>query len=66
MNPSHNKEKVATYNVNGINIRLPVLLKWLKNAEPDIVCLQALKAPQEKFPIDEINDAGYQAIWHWQ
>lgn len=58
--------KIATYNVNGINSRLPVLLKWLKNAEPDIVCLQELKASQEKFPIDEIKKAGYQAIWHGQ
>jgi len=58
--------KIATYNVNGINGRLPVLIKWLKKAGPDIVCLQELKAPQEKFPIAEINEAGYQAIWHGQ
>ncbi|SMP12532.1 MULTISPECIES: exodeoxyribonuclease III [Chryseobacterium] len=58
--------KIATYNVNGINSRLPVLLKWLKNAKPDIVCLQELKAQHEKFPIAEINQAGYQAIWHGQ
>jgi len=58
--------KIATYNVNGINSRLPVLLQWLKNAAPDIVCLQELKAPQEKFPIAEINKAGYQAIWNGQ
>lgn len=58
--------KIATYNVNGINGRLPVLLKWLSQAKPDIVCLQELKAPQEKFPIEEINAAGYQAIWKGQ
>lgn len=58
--------KIATYNVNGINGRLPVLLKWLSKAKPDIVCLQELKAPQEKFPIEEINAAGYQAIWKGQ
>lgn len=58
--------KIATYNVNGVNGRLPVLLQWLKEAEPDIVCLQELKAPQERFPIKEINDAGYQAIWKGQ
>lgn len=58
--------KIATYNVNGINGRLPVLLKWLSQAKPDIVCLQELKAPQEKFPIAEINAAGYQAIWKGQ
>ncbi len=58
--------KIATYNVNGINGRLPVLLQWLKEAAPDIVCLQELKAPQERFPLKEINAAGYQAIWHGQ
>src|SRR6186713_1923345 len=58
--------KIATYNVNGINGRLPVLLRWLKEAAPDIVCLQELKAPQEKFPLLAIQDAGYQAIWHGQ
>jgi exodeoxyribonuclease-3 len=58
--------KIATYNVNGVNGRLPVLLKWLEESSPDIVCLQELKAPQEKFPIDAIRDAGYQAIWHGQ
>lgn len=58
--------KVATYNVNGINGRLPVLLQWLQEARPDVVCLQELKAPQEKFPLKAIEDAGYQAIWHGQ
>src|SRR3982075_3697454 len=55
--------KIATYNVNGINGRLPVLLDWLREARPDVVCLQELKAPQEKFPSDAIRDAGYGAIW---
>jgi len=58
--------KLATYNVNGINGRLPVLLRWLKQAEPDVVCLQELKAPEERFPIAAIRDAGYEAIWHGQ
>lgn len=58
--------KLATYNVNGINGRLPVLLRWLKEAKPDVVCLQELKAPFDRFPLKEINDAGYQAIWHGQ
>lgn len=58
--------KIATYNVNGVNGRLPVLLRWLREASPDIVCLQELKAPQEKFPEQSILDAGYQAIWHGQ
>lgn len=58
--------KIATYNVNGVNGRLPVLLKWLKEAKPDIVCLQELKAPQDKFPGNAIKEAGYKAIWHGQ
>jgi exodeoxyribonuclease-3 len=58
--------KIATYNVNGVNGRLPVLLRWLETAKPDIVCLQELKAPQEKFPIEAVADAGYNAIWHGQ
>lgn len=57
---------IATYNVNGVNGRLPVLLRWLHEKQPDVVCLQELKAPQEKFPEKEINDAGYHAIWHGQ
>jgi exodeoxyribonuclease-3 len=55
--------KIATYNVNGINGRLPVLLEWLAEERPDVVCLQELKAPQEKFPAAAIRDAGYGAIW---
>lgn len=58
--------KIATYNVNGVNGRLPVLLRWLEEAAPDVVCLQELKAPQEKFPEAAIRDAGYGAIWHGQ
>jgi exodeoxyribonuclease III len=58
--------KIATYNVNGINGRLPVLLQWLNESKPDVVCLQELKAPQEKFPENAIKDAGYHAIWHGQ
>jgi len=58
--------KIATYNVNGVNGRLPVLLRWLAETQPDVVCLQELKAPQEKFPATAIRDAGYEALWHGQ
>jgi exodeoxyribonuclease-3 len=58
--------KIATYNVNGINGRLPVLLQWLNETSPDVVCLQELKAPEEKFPKEAIKNAGYHAIWHGQ
>jgi exodeoxyribonuclease-3 len=58
--------KVATFNVNGINSRLPVLLRWLTEIQPDIVCLQELKAPQDRFPEAAIRDVGYQSIWRGQ
>ncbi|SOC80484.1 exodeoxyribonuclease-3 [Salinimicrobium sediminis] len=58
--------KIATYNVNGINARLPVLLDWLEQESPDVVCLQELKAPDEKIPKHEIARSGYNAIWHGQ
>ena len=58
--------KIATYNVNGVNGRLPVLLRWLDQARPDVVCLQELKAPDDKFPAQALADAGYNAIWHGQ
>jgi len=57
---------IATYNVNGVNGRLPVLLRWLEETKPDVVCLQELKAPQENFPEKALQDAGYNAIWHGQ
>jgi len=57
---------IATFNVNGITSRLPALLQWLEEKQPDVACLQELKAPQEKFPEEAINAAGYQAIWHGQ
>lgn len=58
--------KIATYNVNGVNGRLPVLLRWLSESLPDVVCLQELKAPQEKFPQQAIEDIGYNAVWNGQ
>jgi|SRR5690242_11216057 exodeoxyribonuclease-3 len=58
--------KIATYNVNGVNGRLPVLLRWLGEAKPDIVCLQELKAPTERFPETDLKRIGYSSIWHGQ
>src|SRR6478736_4660492 len=58
--------RIATYNVNGINGRLPSLLGWLKEAAPDIVCLQELKTTDDKFPAAAIRAAGYGAVWHGQ
>ncbi|WP_428394412.1 exodeoxyribonuclease III [Lichenicoccus sp.] len=58
--------KIATYNINGINRRLPNLLRWLGQAAPDAVCLQELKAADAAFPADAIRDAGYGAVWRGQ
>jgi exodeoxyribonuclease-3 len=58
--------KIATYNVNGVNGRLPVLLRWLEESRPDVACLQELKAPDEKFPEAAIRELGYDAVWHGQ
>jgi bifunctional non-homologous end joining protein LigD len=58
--------KIATYNINGINSRLELLLRWLNEAQPDIVCLQELKSENNKFPEQRLKDAGYHAIWQGQ
>ncbi len=58
--------KIATYNINGINGHLHILLRWLSESAPDVVCLQELKAPQENFPLGPLQDAGYQALWKGQ
>jgi exodeoxyribonuclease-3 len=58
--------RIATYNVNGVNGRLPRLLEWLAERAPDIVCLQEIKTDDSKFPARAIEEAGYGAIWHGQ
>ncbi|MEO8360943.1 MAG: exodeoxyribonuclease III [Vicinamibacteria bacterium] len=58
--------RIATYNINGINGRLTNLLAWLTETQPDVVCLQELKAPDSGFPIAAIRAAGYSAVWHGQ
>lgn len=58
--------KIATYNVNGIGARLPRVLEWLGKEQPDVACLQELKAPDERFPAMALRAAGYEAIWHGQ
>ena len=58
--------KIATYNINGINGRLDNLLRWLKQADPDIVCLQELKCESRAFPEKALKDAGYNAVWQGQ
>ena len=58
--------KLASFNVNGVNGRLPVLMRWLAETKPDVACLQELKASDEKFPEPAIREAGYRAVWHGQ
>jgi exodeoxyribonuclease-3 len=55
--------KIATFNINNVVRRLPNLLAWLGAAQPDVVCLQELKAADKQFPARAIRDAGYHAIW---
>ena len=58
--------KIAAWNVNSLNVRLPHLLDWLKATSPDVVCLQELKLEDAKFPLDAIQDAGYNAVFDGQ
>jgi exodeoxyribonuclease-3 len=58
--------KIATFNINNVNRRLPNLLAWLANAKPDAVCLQELKAADADFPAEAIRSAGYGAVWQGQ
>jgi exodeoxyribonuclease III len=58
--------KIATFNVNNVVRRLPNLLDWLRTSQPDVVCLQELKAPDASFPHAVIRDAGYEAVWRGQ
>jgi exodeoxyribonuclease-3 len=55
--------RIATFNINNINKRLDNLLAWLAEAEPDVVCLQELKAEQGQFPAGALRSAGYEAVW---
>ena len=56
--------RIATFNVNGVHGRLANVLAWLGEATPDIVCLQELRAPDDKFPAAAMLKAGYGAVWH--
>jgi exodeoxyribonuclease-3 len=58
--------RIATFNINGMGARLPALVQWLEETQPDVACLQELKSPHEKFPEAALNDIGYHAIWHGQ
>src|SRR5258705_10980678 len=56
--------RIASYNINGINGRLPILTRWLEEFAPDVVALQELKCTDDAFPIEAIEGLGYTPIWH--
>ena len=58
--------RIATFNVNGVNGRLPRLLEWLEETQPDVACLQEIKTMDANCPAEAIEAAGYHAIWHGQ
>ncbi|SFE12835.1 exodeoxyribonuclease III [Paracidovorax konjaci] len=58
--------KIATFNVNSVRARLPALLQWLQESQPDVACLQELKCTDDAFPAEAIRAAGYGALWHGQ
>lgn len=58
--------KLATWNVNSLNVRLPHVLEWLKTSPVDVLCLQELKLEDAKFPLEAIEDAGYHAVFNGQ
>ena len=55
--------KIATYNVNSIRKRMPIVLEWLKLHEPDVLCLQETKVQDQDFPFAALKDAGYHVSW---
>jgi exodeoxyribonuclease III len=58
--------RIATYNVNGIKARLPRLIEWLEETQPDVVCLQELKSSDDTIPIADVEATGYRGVWHGQ
>ncbi len=58
--------KIATFNINNVNKRLANLLRWLREAEPDVVCLQELKAAEDALPEAALEAAGYGSVWRGQ
>jgi exodeoxyribonuclease-3 len=58
--------KIATWNINSLGVRLPQVLQWLGEAKPDVLALQELKLTDDKFPLAELQEAGYHAVFHGQ
>src|SRR5690606_35739941 len=64
--PTSRNMKLATWNINSLKVRLPQVLAWLESNPVDALCLQELKLPDEKFPLEAFTEAGYQACWAGQ
>lgn len=62
----NNTVKIATWNVNSLNVRLPQVLQWLETHQPDVLALQEIKQDQDKFPAEAFVQAGYHAAWYGQ
>ena len=58
--------KIATWNVNSLKVRLPHVLDWLAENQPDVLCLQETKTEDKNFPADELNQAGYRVVYSGQ
>ncbi len=58
--------RIASFNINGIKARMPRLLEWLKETQPDVACLQEVKSQDDGFPAEAFKEIGYGAIWHGQ
>src|SRR5258705_106983 len=54
--------KIATWNVNSILARMPVVLRWLESVSPDVLCMQETKCTDDKFPADIFREHGYQSL----
>ncbi len=55
--------KIATWNVNSINVRLEHLIDWLKSTETDVVCIQETKSVDENYPAEQLREAGYESVY---
>ncbi|MBS0412223.1 MAG: endonuclease/exonuclease/phosphatase family protein, partial [Proteobacteria bacterium] len=58
--------RIATWNVNSVNARLPTVLRWFEMEQPDVACLQEIKCVDEKFPAAEFERLGYNVAVHGQ
>ena len=55
---------VVTWNVNSLRARLPRVLPWLEARRPEVVCLQETKVEDDKFPLEPLEELGYEVVFH--